>query len=211
MSSNIFFSNEKFLFEINKGLFNWFFQLKKEKCFLSLKNYPFSKYFYLNNIIYTQVIFIFDELSENNCKKFKSNIFKKSIGFSWLKNDINWNNTMSISELSLDISLQLLSSNKNINSSLLYKWKWSIQLVLFYYLNSQNYSFLNTESKRNIKSRTFFFERILQKFYYTGWYNVIFDNLTFFKKKTSYNFNKQVSDASQNIKVLQFLLIKKCW
>jgi len=212
LSSAIFFLKKKSFFEINKSLFDWFFQLIKENCFQSLKICPFSTYFHLKTTINTQVNYIFDELSHCIPKKFNSKIPRDLIGFSCLENDSYWNSTVAVSELSLDIFLQVSRLSRNIDSTSSSRWYYSTQLILLYFFTVRyNYYFLKNDFVRHINRQNFFLKLNPQKFNYMAWDNIIFDNITFFKKKNPFFFKKEPSDIYQNNKVHQFLLIKKYW
>ena len=107
LSADIVFFQKNLLFELNVCLFNWFIQLKRENYSGSLKTYPFSKYFYIKELICSQAILISTEIAIIKGKNFKTTNIKKFIGLSLLKNELNWNTTFSIYALALDFFYNL--------------------------------------------------------------------------------------------------------
>jgi hypothetical protein len=208
LSADIVFCQKNFQFELNICLFNWFIQLKRENYFGSLKTYPFSKYFYIKELICSQAILISTEIAIVNGKNFKTTRIKKFIGFSLLKNELNWNTTFSIYALALDFFLHI----KRLESKFDYKWNYITQLALFY-LFSNKFRIYLTRIKLNKNFNFHFFStRQFQNSNNFGWINIIFDTTNFYKKKKNFMKSKtNVSDIFHTNKVLRFLEMKNWW
>ena len=208
LSADIVFFQKNLLFELNICLFNWFIQLKRENYFGSLKTYPFSKYFYIKELICLQAILISPEIAIINGKNFKTTNIKKFIGFSLLKNELNWNTSSSIYTLVLDFFLQLKRLELNFD----YKWNYISQLALFY-LFSNKFRIYLTKTKLNKNFNFHFFStHQFQNSNNFGWINIIFDTTKFYKKKKNFMKSKaSVSDIFHTNKVLHFLEMKNWW
>ena len=208
LSADIVFFQKNLLFELNICLFNWFIQLKRENYFGSLKTYPFSKYFYIKELICSQAILISTEIAIINGKNFKTASIKKFIGFSLLKNELNWNTTFSIYGLALDFFLQLKRLELNFD----YKWIYISQLALFYLFSDKFRIYLTKTKLNKIFNFHFFSTRQFQDSNNFGWNNIIFDTTNFYKKKKNFKKSKtSVSDIFHTNKVIQFLEMKNWW
>jgi hypothetical protein len=144
LTSNLIFPKDRIIIEIHKGLFDWFFQLKTED-FSGISNMlPDSKYFYVNNSNLSQLTLIFNRFPSSCKKKTQPNFCQNLIGFSLLKNDLDWNTSLTVSELSMDFSLQL--SQSQITSNLPDKNKYNslLRIILSYFFSfPKNVYFLN--------------------------------------------------------------------
>jgi hypothetical protein len=138
----------------------------------------------------------------------KTASIKKFIGFSLLKNELNWNTTFSIYGLALDFFLQLKRLELNFD----YKWIYISQLALFYLFSDKFRIYLTKTKLNKIFNFHFFSTRQFQDSNNFGWNNIIFDTTNFYKKKKNFKKSKtSVSDIFHTNKVIQFLEMKNWW
>ena len=210
LSPNIVFFKKGALYDINKGVFGWFLQLENENHLKLMNTYPISKYFHLKDVIDSQLIHIFNELIPLNKKKFNTYANKKVRGFSSLKNDLSWNITFSLSEISLDVLIKPVKSNFTFNANK--RWEYLTQLVLFYF--SSQYDIYPVQIKVNKIQSSYCFNfkpdhKILDL---KGWENIIFDTTNFFKKKNQISSERgNFCNLLQTNKINKFLGMKNHW
>ena len=211
LSGSILFSRKNIFFEINKSIFDWFFQLKKENLPMSIRDFGFFRSIHLRNFIALYDFSIFNQLSSINKKKFKFNNYNQSQNFSLFKNEILWNNTLSSSELALDFFFKISDSLSAFFPHC--KWKHFFQLIHFHI-------FFNGEDK--LLSNLIFKENQVYQFFHPnlnfnflnlkGWSNVIFDSKTFLKvKKNLQSMKSKISDVSQTSKLFRVIGLKLFW
>lgn len=211
LSPNIVFFKKGVLYDINNGIFGWFLQLENENHLKSLNTYPFSKYFRLKGVINSQLIHIFNGLISFNKKKFNTDANKTVKSFSLLKNDLSWNITFSLSEISLDFLVKPVKSNFIFNAKI--RWEYLTQLVLFYFFYTQNDIYLvQIKFKKIKKFRCFNFKSNSKTLDLKSWKNIVFDTTNFFKKKNQFKSGSEnFCNLLQTNKINQFLDMKNHW
>lgn len=211
LTGNILFFKEGVLFEINKSLYDWIFQLKKENSFISVEDMLYLNYLYIKGTATLHEFLFFKRLNSEKRKKFKSFMFNQPKIGSLYGNELTWNNTLSSSELSLDFFLRLSDIPKFW--SLHCKWKYFIQLILFHIHFIQRLGYFLRSS---FNEKKFFLELCLNLkstlLNEKGWSNIIFDSNRFFKSSQYYQSNrKQLSDIYQTNKIFSLLSLKSNW
>jgi hypothetical protein len=219
LSSNFCLANNLIFFlgeiktEIHKGLLDWVLQLKTEhysqiQCVL-----PFSMYFCVNDLSLSQVIQVLGSFLGSCNKNTRLNFSHDLTGVSLLKSDLDWNVSFTVSELSMDFSLQLfhLGFCRCLFTEL--KWKSLLRIILFYFLsNPKNTHYLEWCKNNNRFECTFFKKSEFKYSFDKGWVNEIFDDVKFFKKKTRPYFGlNSKRDINQKNKLFLFLSMKTFW
>jgi hypothetical protein len=213
LTNNLIFPKDKIIIEIHKGLFDWFFQLKTED-FSGISNMlPDSKYFFVNNSNLSQLTLIFNRFPSSCKKKTQPNFCQNLIGFSLLKNDLDWNTSLTVSELSMDFSLQL--SQSQITSNLPDKNKYNslFRIILSYFFSfPKNVYFLNPTQNDNRFVPRFFKKLKFRELFDKSWNNMVFEDINFVKKKLHFYSDLVFKrDIAQKHKLFLFLAMKTYW
>ena len=213
LTNNLIFHKDKIIIEIQKGLFDWFFQLKTEYYSGIPNMLPASKYFYVNNSSFSQITLIFNRFSSSYKKKTLLNFCQNLIGFSLLKNDLDWNTSLTVSELSMDFLLQLFPSQITSNLSDRNKYNSLLRLMLSYFFSfPKNMDFLNPSQNDNRFVTRFYKKLKFRKLIDKSWDNVVFEDVIFVKK--NFRFYSDLvfkRDIAQKHKLFLFLNMKTYW
>lgn len=213
LTNNLIFHKNKIIIEIHKGLFDWFFQLKTEHYSGISNMFPGSKYFYVNSSSLSQITLIFDRFPSSYKKKTQTNFCENLIGFSLLKNDLDWNTSLTVSELSMDFSLQVFQSQNTSYLSDRIKYNSLLRIMLSYFLSfPKNVHFLNPSRNDNRFVLRFYKKLKFRGLFDKSWDNVVFEDVNFVKK--NFHFYSDLGfkrDIAQKHKLFLFLAMKTYW
>lgn len=213
LTNNLIFHKDKIVIEIHKGLFEWFFQLKTEDYSGISNMLPVSKYFYVNNSSLSQITSIFNKFPSSYKKKTHLDFCQNLIGFSLLKNDLDWNTSLTVSELSMDFLLQLFQPQITSNLSYRNKYNSLLRIVLFYFFSfPKNVDFLNSNQNDNVLIPRFYKKLKFRELFDKSWNNGVLEDVNFVKKK--FHFYSDLifkRDIAQKHKLFLFLTMKTFW
>ena len=209
LSGNILFLKNNYIFEINKGLVDWLLQLIRENIFLTEEKLPNFRFFNLKMCTKQQILSLFNKFKDNRNKRLCLQSTQKSLGISFLNDDLSWNNKISASELFIDFFLKpCRSGNYNNYNSI---WRYSVNIVHLYIISI---NFCSSKYKLGSNRFDYIFgsKPDFQFFNIREWSNVVLDNRNFLKKNLIAERNfKKISDICQNDKIFHFLRKKLRW